>query len=503
MEVRNIPVPRLMLTPHYGELIVDDFNLNTKRLSRYATEASILEERMQGSEEKDLFGNIQQGARETELTKVSSLGEGRKQSPENTIIAALTDYPLVDYESEQKELLLKLAGQAVAHYKSFVSDERAVKMMVENNFRQIAVEIYDQILEHKKYVSDGYLESGIREPEPYLEQYNISLSLDEKPVTLESQLDRFPREKVYTGFKKACHSMYRFDSSFEGRLAYLLDKDRSVEDWLRPAPAQFDGLFWRDASGDSQNRYEPDFVVEFKNEIAMVEVKPGEEVNDPDVQEKKKTAEKYCELVSKNIGNYGIVKPWRYVIVPTEKICLSATIAGLLSGSGKQETSLYSNLRFSDVIPQGEDAEEWLPIYTLAAACGKFAGGMEIKENRWIYAGRKFDDEHFVVRAVGDSMIPAINDGDYCIFKANPGGPYSGQGRIYLFQYQGEPDPFTGGSYTIKGYQSHKGPIGLNTRVELLPKNKAYPPVVFKSEDGDIDQKLHFVAEFVKVISSN
>ncbi|MFH1856120.1 MAG: DEAD/DEAH box helicase family protein [Candidatus Omnitrophota bacterium] len=213
MELRNIPIPRLMLTPHYGELIIEDFNLDTKRLSRYATEASILEERLQGGEEKDLFGNIQQGTRKTELTRVSSLGEGRKQSPENTIIAALTDYPLVDYESEQKDLLLKLSEQAVAYYKSFVSDEKTVKMMVENNFHQIAKEIYDQILEHKSYVSEGYLESGIREPKPYLEQYNISLSLNEKPVTLESQIDRFPREKVYTGFKKACHSMYRFDSS--------------------------------------------------------------------------------------------------------------------------------------------------------------------------------------------------------------------------------------------------------------------------------------------------
>ena len=138
MEVRNIPVPRLMLTPHYGGLIIEGFDLNTKRLSRYATGASVLEERLQGSEEKDLFGNIQQGARETELTRVSSLGEGRKQSPENTIIAALTDYPLVDYESEQKELLLKLAKQAVTYYRSFVGDDKTVKMMVENNFRQIA-----------------------------------------------------------------------------------------------------------------------------------------------------------------------------------------------------------------------------------------------------------------------------------------------------------------------------------------------------------------------------
>jgi len=329
IEVRNIPIPRLMLTPHYGELVITDFELDVKKLSKFAIDASIIEQALQGKEEKDLFGVAHVGRRETEITRVSSLGEGRTQSPENTIISALLDHPLIDYD-EQKELLLKLSNQAVAHYKSFVSDTSALKMMVENNFRHIAKEIYDQILIHKEFKSESYLESSIREPKPYLEQYNISRSLDEKPVTLESQIDRFSREKIYTGFNKACHSMYKFDSSDEARMAYLLDKEPSVEDWLRPAPNQFEGLYWRDEVGNSQHRYEPDFVVEFEHEIVMIEVKPEAEIKDLDVQEKKKTADKYCELVSKNVGTYGIVKPWRYVIVPTEKITISSTVGNLL-----------------------------------------------------------------------------------------------------------------------------------------------------------------------------
>ena len=331
MEVRNIPIPRLMLTPHYGELVIENFDLNAKKLTKYTTGASIIEERLQGSTEKDLLGEARSDVRDAEYTRVLSFGEGRKQSPENTIISGLLDHPLVDYE-EQRDLLLKLSKQAVAHYKTFVSDESSLKMMIENNYRQIAKEIYDQILVHKRYVAESYLESEVREPKPYLEQYNFSQSADEKPVTLESQLDRFPREKIYTGFRKACHDKYRFDSSDEGRLAYLVDREPTVEDWLRPAPSQFEGLFWRDESGDSQHRYEPDFVVEFKDEIVMIEVKPSGEINTPDVQAKKKTAEKYCELVSKNVGSYGIVKPWRYIIVPTEKISITFTVAGLIAG---------------------------------------------------------------------------------------------------------------------------------------------------------------------------
>ena len=334
IETRNIPIPRLMLTPHYGELVIDNFDLDVKKLSRYATDASIIEQSLQGKEQKDLFGVAHEGHRETELTRVSSLGEGRTQSPENTIIAVLvdSDHPLIDYD-EQKELLIKLARQTTAYYKSFVGDVNALKMMVENNTRQIANEIYAQILEHKHYKSESYLESGIREPKPYLEQYKISQIVNEKPVTLESQLDRFSRDKIYTGFSKACHSMYKFDSSDEARMAYLLDKESSVEDWLRPAPNQFEGLYWRDEVGNSQHRYEPDFVVELKDEIVMVEVKPQEEIKDFDVQEKKKTADKYCELVSKSVGKYGIAKPWRYVVVPTENISIQSTVGRLLRSS--------------------------------------------------------------------------------------------------------------------------------------------------------------------------
>jgi type III restriction enzyme len=175
------------------------------------------------------------------------------------------------------------------------------------------------------------LESNIKEPRPYLEQYNISESIFEKVVSLDSQVDTFSAKMLYGQFQKACHSKYRFDSSDEARLAYLLDKDDSVEDWLRPAPNQFEGLYWRDEEGNSQHRYEPDFIVELEKEIVMIEVKPEIEINTPSVQAKKQTAEKYCEVVNKNIGKYGIVKKWRYVIIPTEDINIHSTVAGLIN----------------------------------------------------------------------------------------------------------------------------------------------------------------------------
>lgn len=333
IEKRNIPIPRLILTPHFGELEITSFDLDTSVLRTYTNERAILEEQLQSDREKNLFNEDIPGRRMTEVTRVTDFGAHNRQTPQSTIIAALLDFPLVDYDDQnQKQLLLKLAEQAVVYYRKKAIDENNLALIVESNARSIGEDIYKQILSHKELKSESYLESDIKEPRPYLEQYNISESLAEKVVSLDSQLNTFNAKMIYGQFQRACHSKYRFDSSDEARFAYLLDKDESVEDWLRPAPNQFEGLYWRDTEGESHHRYEPDFVVELEKEIVMIEVKPESEINTPSVQAKKQTAEKYCEIVNKKTGSLGITKLWKYVIVPTERITITSTVSNLLVG---------------------------------------------------------------------------------------------------------------------------------------------------------------------------
>ncbi|OIP82675.1 MAG: hypothetical protein AUK44_07100 [Porphyromonadaceae bacterium CG2_30_38_12] len=327
----HISIPRLILTPNYGELVILDFELDTSIMQAYPNDRSILEEQLQNNREKDLFGEEVPGRRMTEITRVTSFGNNKRQTPESTIIAALLDYPLTDYDDlSQRPLLLKLAEQATTHYRKKAVDEDNLALIIESNVRPIADDIYKQILMNKVLTSEGYLESDVRESKPYLEQYNISLSYGTRAVMLDSQIDTFSAKLVYGPFQKACHSMYRFDSSDEVRLAYIVDRDNSVEDWLRPAPKQFDGLYWRDAEGESHHRYEPDFVVETEREIVMIEVKPQAEIDTQSVQAKKQTADKYCEIVNRNIDRYGIQKPWRYVILATDRITVRSTVFGLL-----------------------------------------------------------------------------------------------------------------------------------------------------------------------------
>ena len=122
------------------------------------------------------------------------------------------------------------------------------------------------------------------------------------------------RQKVFKGFGKACHTLYKFDSLPELSFARILEQDSDVEKWLRPAPKQFN-IYW----GKSRQNYEPDFVVETADKIYMVEVKAKDEISTPEVQEKGRAGAEYCRIVSEwNVKNGG--KPWEYAIVSDKSI---------------------------------------------------------------------------------------------------------------------------------------------------------------------------------------
>lgn len=88
-------------------------------------------------------------------------------------MAALLDHPLIDY-NEQRDLLISLARDAVSYYRTFAKDDSNLALIIETNRAQIAREIYTQMLDHKKMHNDGYRDSGLRYPNPYLESYNFS-----------------------------------------------------------------------------------------------------------------------------------------------------------------------------------------------------------------------------------------------------------------------------------------------------------------------------------------
>lgn len=144
---------------------------------------------------------------------------------------------------------------------------------------------------------------------------------------------------------------------------------------------------------------------------------------------------------------------------------------------------------------------DFLPLYSLRAACGYFGEGESVEGEGWIKVegmGR-LNRNMFVARAAGRSMEPLIHDGDYCVFRANPAG--SRIGKIVLAQHHSLYDSDAGGAFTIKEYSSRKryNEFGewQHEEIVLRPRNRDFNPIVIPAEQSD---DFRIIAEFVGVI---
>jgi type III restriction enzyme len=128
---------------------------------------------------------------------------------------------------------------------------------------------------------------------------------------------------VFRGFERACHFEYKFDSKTEKDFAYILEIDRDVVKWMRPAPNQF-RIYW----DNNSKQYYPDFVVETEECMYLVETKARDQLNTPDVLSKKTAALKYCSHATRFTTAHG-GKPWKYMLVPHDEVTIMASFEHL------------------------------------------------------------------------------------------------------------------------------------------------------------------------------
>jgi len=136
-----------------------------------------------------------------------------------------------------------------------------------------------------------------------------------------------------------------------------------------------------------------------------------------------------------------------------------------------------------------EDKNRFIPLYSIKAACGEFSDLNEVEREGWVdisHASISPDPKrYFVVKAVGESMAPKINDGDLCVFEWYKGG--SRNGEIVLTECN-EHDTDYKGSYTIKKYYSEKVTESdgswRHTKVELRSINPEYGTISWKEDES-------------------
>lgn len=243
-------------------------------------------------------------------------GKGRIkiENPENTIVNELINFSEIDYD-QQSDFLYKLAGQAISKLREYLkADELSDVVFVHK--RDIARLIYSQMMEHF-YCEAPAFEKPIVLPFSKIEEWNYSKYTKDKIHDFTETIEptNLIPTKIFSGFTKACHTYYKFDSKTEKDFSIILEQDKTtVIRWLRPAQNQFN-IYWH----NNEKKYHPDFVVEAKEAIYMVETKKEGDIETSEVQEKAKAALWYCQHASEfTTQNDG--KPWKYILIPHDKV---------------------------------------------------------------------------------------------------------------------------------------------------------------------------------------
>ena len=165
------------------------------------------------------------------------------------------------------------------------------------------------------------------------------------------------------------------------------------------------------------------------------------------------------------------------------------------------EDVIGDEIRIEDEVNDDVKYVDYLPLYSIKAACGYFGDGDDVDELGWIRVDGlgRLNRNMYIVQAVGDSMEPLISDGDYCVFRNNIIG--SRNEKIVLVQHHGHYDADNGGRYSIKKYTSRKSydEFGNWKHEEILlkPINKSYNPIVISEEDSN---EFCVIGEFVGIL---
>jgi len=266
----------------------------------------------------------------TGATEVIGMGKGgiKEKRLENYVVSGLVDFDDIDYE-KHADLLYDLAEQTVGHFKSYLSEEDASKVLWRHQ-REIANFIHAQMQDH--YWEDDTVEYEVKVNKGFTELKSsaYTASATEDPIHYKvSPPDKSNMSKyLFGGFNKCLYPVQKFDSEAERILAVILE--RESEKWFKPALGQFQ-IYYK--LGADHPEYQPDFVAETADAIYMLEPKKKSAMNDPDVLAKKEAAEKWCKNASafteKHKG-----KPWKYLLIPHDAIQENMSLEGFAAKFG-------------------------------------------------------------------------------------------------------------------------------------------------------------------------
>ena len=251
-------------------------------------------------------------------------GEGFHPEPrlENYLIRGLIEYDPVDYD-EHADLLYKLAGQVIDHFRGYLLEESKVENVLLHHQRTLTDFIVEQLVAHSWETPTDYqvhVSRGFR----MLESVKYNCQETTRNFWETPAKKSHVKNMVFEGFQKCCYPFQKFDS-VEGELyfARILEQDESVLRWLKPAPGFFQ------IRGKHGVSYEPDFVVETATDKYLCEPKRASDMQNPEVLAKQAAAVRWCKHATQHAQETH-TKPWHYALIPHNAIAPQKSFAGLM-----------------------------------------------------------------------------------------------------------------------------------------------------------------------------
>ena len=306
---QTIDIPRIAVVPK-GEVTTGfhPFTLDVSGLHLQPSEREIVIQSLQTNEQSHLASQVR-------------VNESRL---EDYIVRELVEYDDIDYFT-QAELLYELAGQMVAHLKTYLTEEADVVNVLDGHRQTIGKAIHAQMMAHFWEKASSYevnVSRGFTELRPcnYTAAAGQPIQSIRETLTDVSKI----RQLLFGGFAKCLYPLQKFDSDTERRFAVILERDALK--WFKPAKGQFQ-IFYK--LGTEQPEYIPDFVVETDQFILMAETKSKDELKSADVVAKADAAVQWCKHASDYAGSVG-GKPWKYLLVPHDGVSESKRLLDYL-----------------------------------------------------------------------------------------------------------------------------------------------------------------------------
>jgi type III restriction enzyme len=233
---------------------------------------------------------------------------------EDYIVRALVDYDDIDYFTNA-DLLYELAGQMVAHFRTYLSEEADIINVLDGQAPTIASAIRAQMMANFWEKASSY-EVKVSRGFTELRQCNYTAAAGQPVQSIRdtpAEVSKI-RQMLFGGFSKCLYPLQKFDSDTERRFAIILERDAMK--WFKPAKGQFQ-IFYK--LGTEQPEYIPDFVVETDQFILMAETKARDDMKDTEVKDKADAAVQWCKHASEYAVSVG-GKPWRYLLVPHDAV---------------------------------------------------------------------------------------------------------------------------------------------------------------------------------------